>query len=71
MSENFELIDSVNIKHNVNKINKSVNSVDFLNILCLNTRSLRNKFNDVRHLITSYDFDIHIIVLSEIFIYSN
>lgn len=69
MNENdiFNIIDCVNVTHDVNKINNNINSTDYLKVLCLN---IRNKMCDVKTLITSYDFTVHIIVLSEIFIYS-
>lgn len=70
MEEEFNIIESVNIKYNVNKINGSINTTDFLNVLSLNVQSIRNKFNEIKNLIASYDFTVHVIVLSEIFIYS-
>lgn len=71
MTEHFEFIDCVNIKHYKNKISGKINSDDFLNVIYLNIRSVRNKFTDIKNLMTSYDFIIHILVLSEIHINSN
>lgn len=75
---NFDvnITDSLDIKYNLNKIkNNNINDIGTLNVLYLNIRSIRNKFTDIQNLIESYNFTdhflVHILVLTEIFIYTN
>lgn len=63
--------NNLNIKYHINKVDPNINTNNFLNIMCLNAQSIRNKFNDIKHLIYSYNFTIHIIVLTETFLYTN
>lgn len=44
---------------------------DTLNILYLNIRSLRNKMEELQDLIDTYDSEIHLIVLTETWLYPN
>ncbi len=69
MQNNF--LNNINIEHSVNKVSIEINSHEYLNILCINVQSLRNKLKHIEDLISSFKFTIHVIVLSEIFIYSN
>lgn len=63
---------NVLINHSLDKIDNVQKSKNILNILSLNTQSLRgNKLNEIDILIQSYDFEIHILVFSEIWIYDN
>lgn len=69
--EDFNLIDCIQIEHYKNNINNTVNSDDFLNIMYVNIRSVRNKFQTLKNTITSYNFIVHIIVLSETHLFTN
>lgn len=44
---------------------------EILNILYINIRSLRNKVDDLMEIVNKHDFEIHIIALTETWIYPN
>lgn len=58
----------VNVSYSLNCNNYSDSN---LNIIHLNAQSIRNKFSEIKSLINSFHCNIDVIVISEIFIYSN
>lgn len=63
-----------NLNLNINYLQNIENNIyenGELNVLCLNIRSLRNKFELFNNFIDSKNFLIHVIVLTEVWIYSN
>lgn len=66
----FNINNKIDI-HYTNDLNNNNFKNNGLNIFCFNIRSLRNKFDEFTHFIKSQQFLIHVIVLNEIWIYSN
>lgn len=66
----FNINNKIEIQY-TNDLNSNNFKNNELNIFCFNIRSLRNKFDEVTNFIESQQFIIHVIVLNEIWIYSN
>lgn len=66
----FNINNKIDI-HYTNDLNNNSFKNNGLNIFCFNIRSLRNKFDEFTNFIESQQFLIHVIVLNEIWIYSN
>lgn len=64
---------NMNVVHttDVSNLKSLTNSKSNLNIIYINIQSLRNKLYDLETLIYSYDYDIHIVVLTEIWLRKN
>lgn len=69
---NKELRSHVDIQYKINRFLTNTNNSEYMNILYLNIQSLRSqdKFENLKNLIISFKFTIHIIILSEIWIFS-
>lgn len=60
---------SLNVSYTKNNFSKFKNGE--LNLFCLNSQSIRNKFEMFINFIDSQEFLLHVIVLTEVWIYSN
>lgn len=60
---------SLNVNYTTNDFSNFKN--DQLNFFCLNSQSIRNKFELFVNFIDSQEFLLHVIVLTEVWIYSN
>jgi hypothetical protein len=63
--------DNSKVKYSRRPVVKSDNYTNNLNIIYLNIQSIRNKLFELEALINSYDFEVHIVVLTEHWLVEN